>query len=253
MKPAAYIADHLRTVLKTGGSAPHTEEVQRFFKHEVVSRGWYTAELRKLARRFTRVLKNEAGLPYLVEVADLLFRGEVLEEKALAVFLLEKDVSEFGDREFRLFERWLKRVHSWADHDALVHSLIGPMLLGKDKRQQRTLHWAKSRNRWHRRAAAVGLIRAARLKQSFPQIQRVTEVLLADEDDMVQKGLGWLMREAVKFDPKTTVAYLMKIRARAPRLVLRTACETLPPRRRALVLGHSISRSARSHAAGKIQ
>ena len=73
MKPAAYIADHLRTVLQTGGSAPHTEEVQRFFKHEIVSRGWYTAELRKLARRFTRVIKNDAGLPYLVEVADLLF------------------------------------------------------------------------------------------------------------------------------------------------------------------------------------
>ena len=96
MKPAAYTADHLRTVLKTGGSAPHTEEVQRFFKHEVVTRGWYTAELRKLARRFTKVLKNEAGLPYLVEVADLLFDGEVLEEKALAVFLLEKDVDQFG-------------------------------------------------------------------------------------------------------------------------------------------------------------
>jgi 3-methyladenine DNA glycosylase AlkD len=126
VKPAAYIADHLRTVLKTGGSAPHTEEVQRFFKHEVVSRGWYTAELRKLARRFTKVLKNEAGLPYLVEVADLLFRGEVLEEKLLAVFLLEKDVGAFGDREFRLFERWIGRVNSWADHDALVHYLIGP-------------------------------------------------------------------------------------------------------------------------------
>jgi 3-methyladenine DNA glycosylase AlkD len=127
------------------------------------------------------------------------------------------------------------------------------MLVGNDKRQQRTLHWAQSRDRWHRRAAAVALIRAARLKQSFAQIRRVTEVLLVDEDDMVQKGLGWLLREAAKFDPKSTVAYLLKIRARAPRLVLRTACETLPPHQKGLILGHSISRSARSHAAGKIQ
>lgn len=192
-------------------------------------------------------------MPYLVEGADLLFRGEVLEEKLLAVFLLEKDVGAFGDREFRLFERWIGRVNSWADHDALVHYLIGPMLVGNDKRQQRTLQWAKSRDRWHRRAAAVALIRAARLKQSFAQIRRVTEVLLVDEDDMVQKGLGWLLREAAKFDPKSTVAYLLKIRARAPRLVLRTACETLPPHQKGLILGHSISRSARSHAAGKIQ
>ena len=45
---------------------------------------------------------------------------------------------------------------------------------------------------------------------------------------MVQKGLGWLLRETAKFDAKRTVPYLMKIRGRAPRLVLRTACETLP-------------------------
>jgi 3-methyladenine DNA glycosylase AlkD len=44
---------------------------------------------------------------------------------------------------------------------------------------------------------------------------------------MVQKGLGWLLREMAKADPKRTVPYLMKIRKRAPRLVLRTACETL--------------------------
>ncbi len=251
MKPATYIADHLRTVLKTGGSAPHTEEVQRFFKQEVKSRGWYTGEIRKLARRFTKVLKNDAGLAYLVEVADLLFDGDVLEEKVLAVFLLENEVGELGEREFRLFERWLGRVSAWSDHDGLVHSLIGPMLVGNDKRQQRALGWARSRNRWHRRAAAVSFIRAARLKQSFPNIQKVTEQLLADEDDMVQKGLGWLLRETAKADAKRTVPYLLHIRGRATRLVLRTACETLPMRERERVLEKRPL--ARAHAAGKIQ
>jgi 3-methyladenine DNA glycosylase AlkD len=63
----------------------------------------------------------------------------------------------------------------------------------------------------------------------FPEITKLSNSLLADEDDMVQKGLGWLLRETAKFDPKRTVPYLMKIRRRAPRLVLRTVCETLPP------------------------
>jgi len=52
--------------------------------------------------------------------------------------------------------------------------------------------------------------------------------LLADEDDMVQKGLGWLLRETAKFDAKRTVPFLMTIREQSPRLILRTACETLP-------------------------
>jgi 3-methyladenine DNA glycosylase AlkD len=53
---------------------------------------------------------------------------------------------------------------------------------------------------------------------------------------MVQKGLGWLLRETAKFDAKRTVPYLMKITRRAPRLVLRTACETLPPAVRKRIL-----------------
>jgi 3-methyladenine DNA glycosylase AlkD len=61
-------------------------------------------------------------------------------------------------------------------------------------------------------------------------IERPTKssVSEADHDDMVQKGLGWLLWETAKFDAKRAVPYLMKIRGRAPRLVLRTACETLP-------------------------
>lgn len=62
----------------------------------------------------------------------------------------------------------------------------------------------------------------------FPEIVRLTSLLLDDEDDMVRKGLGWLLRETAKFDPKRTVPYLIEIRDRAPRLVLRTASETLP-------------------------
>ncbi len=64
-KPPAYIAKHIRRVLKDGGSAPHTVEVQHFFKHEVKSRGWYTAELRKVAVRFRRAIEAENSLQFL--------------------------------------------------------------------------------------------------------------------------------------------------------------------------------------------
>src|ERR1700687_3789588 len=83
----AYIADHIRRVLKDGGSAPHSEEVQHFFKEQIQSRGWYTAELRKFAVRFRRSIVRERGMDFLVQVADQLFSGRILEEKALAVFL----------------------------------------------------------------------------------------------------------------------------------------------------------------------
>ena len=55
----AYIAAHIRRVLIDGGSAPHAEGVQWFFKEEVKSRGWYTGELRQVAVRFRRTILRE--------------------------------------------------------------------------------------------------------------------------------------------------------------------------------------------------
>ena len=245
-KTPAYIAKHIRRVLLDGASAPHTEEVQRFFKHEVKSRGWYTGELRKVAVRFRRTILAEHDLPFLVQVADQLFRRDILEEKIFAVAMLQGVVTEFGKSEFKLFESWLDRIGSWADHDALVHYLIGPMIARDESLLSRPPRWAKSKNHWHQRGAAVSLIHSTRQHKHFGHIQRITEVLLPSDDDMVQKGLGWLLREAAKFNPEQTVEYLMTIRERTPRLVLRTACETLPPRTRERVLG----KKAKSATAG---
>ncbi len=222
------VAAQIRQTLKSGGSPNHATGVQWFFKDEIKSHGWYTADLRRAARSFRREIRKEFGLDFLVRVADELFSGTVLEEKIAAVFLLENLDPGFGDREFKLFESWLDRISSWADHDALVHDLIAPMVASSPARAKNVFRWARSPNRWHRRAAGVALIRGTRAKLFFPEITKLSNSLLADEDDMVQKGLGWLLRETAKFDPKRTVPYLMKIRRRAPRLVLRTACETLP-------------------------
>ena len=239
MKSPAYMAGHVRRVLLDGASAPHSEEVQRFFKEQVASRGWYTAELRKVAYRFHRVLLNEHGLDYLVTVADQLFRGGVLEEKNMAVMLLEKSVHGFGPRQFRLFDRWLDRISSWADHDALVYYLISPMMVDEPSRVRVVFAWARSPNRWRRRASAVALIRGARRHMFRSEIARLSDMLLADSDDMVQKGLGWLLREYAKADAVNAVKLLMKLRARSPRLVLRTACETLDAKTKAKVLAQA--------------
>ncbi len=215
-------------MLKQGGSAEHASGVQWFFKEEIKSHGWYAAPLRRAARVERKKILQEYGQDFLIRVADELFSGNVLEEKGFAVLLIEKLTDKFGDREFKLFESWLPRISSWADHDGLVHYLIAPMVATKPARVTSVFRWAKSKDRWHRRAACVALIQGTRQKLFFPEIVRLSNLLLRDKDDMVLKGLGWLLRETAKADAKRTVPYLMKIRGRTFRLVLRTACETLP-------------------------
>lgn len=231
-----HTAAAIRRRLQQGGSAKHASGVQWFFKEEVKSHGWYTADLRRAIRQVRREILSERDLEFLVSVADHLFSGRVLEEKIAAVFLLENLDAQFSEREFLLFESWLDRVSSWADHDGLAHYLISPMVAREPRRVHSLFCWAESPDRWHRRAACVALIRCARSRLCFAEITRLSDLLMADDDDMVQKGLGWLLRETAKFDATRTVPYLMKVRSHAPRLVLRTACETLPSAVRTRIL-----------------
>lgn len=234
------IAAEIRTILKTRGSAEHAKGVQWFFKDDVKSHGWYTAALRTFARQRRREISKEHDLEFLVQVADRLFTGRVLEEKIFAVLLLENLTSKLDERHFLLLESWLDRISSWADHDGLVHYLIAPMIAADRKRLARVFQWAKSPDRWHRRAACLALIQGRQQREYFAHTRRLSNALLKDQDDMVQKGLGWLLRVTAKLDPEETVPYLLRIRSRAPRLVLRTACETLSPAQKKLVLAKTI-------------
>jgi len=95
---------------------------------------------------------------------------------------------------------------------------------------------AKSRHRWHRRAACVAVIQGTRKKMFFAEIKRLSNLLLSDEDDIVQRDWAGCYGRPRKLIAKRTVPYLMSIRKQAPRLVLRTACETLPAGTRKKIL-----------------
>src|SRR5882724_1786746 len=173
----ASVAAEIRGALKQGGSASHAIGVQWFFKEEIKSHGWYTADLRRAAIRSRREMVRERGMDFVVSVADQLFSGRNLEEKIFAVCLLEKQTHHLSDTEFELFTSWLDRISSWADHDGLVHCLIAPMAADKPARTKKVIGWAKSPSRWRRRAACVALIRGAREKQFFPEIVQLAGIL----------------------------------------------------------------------------
>jgi 3-methyladenine DNA glycosylase AlkD len=221
--------------LKQDGCPEHASGAQRYFKEEIRCHGWRAADLRRYARTVQRALAADQSL--LVETAERLFARPVLEEKGLGVEILRPSLRRFGSAEFSRISRWLDHVVSWADHDALVSYLIGPLLVADPRRVSRAIAWASSASHWHRRAAAVSLIRGIRVGLFASEARVVTELLLADRDDMVQKGLGWLLREWAKYRPAEAVPALVEIRHRAPRLVLRTACEKLGPTARVRILG----------------
>src|SRR5260221_9989136 len=90
------VAAQIRAALKGGGSIEHAAGVQHYFKEEIKSHGWYTAELRRAVRRCRKEILQQHDFDFLLRVADELFSGRVLEEKIAAVFLLEGMDPQFG-------------------------------------------------------------------------------------------------------------------------------------------------------------
>ncbi len=222
MPGATAIVTRVRRELRRRGSPAIARSTQRFFKEPVEAYGWRTAAVRQLARRLRGEILAAGNGRLLFAVAEKFFSGPTVEENTLGVVLLERSVRGFGDAEFRRLERWLGWVRNWAACDALTGTLLGPLLAADAGRVRRVFVWARSRNRWRRRAAATALIPGSRRGLHARGIFRVADRLLADEDDMVQKGVGWLLKESTK---------KMRPQARAPAgaaLCLREAARRRP-------------------------
>jgi 3-methyladenine DNA glycosylase AlkD len=88
--------------------------------------------------------------------------------------------------------------------------------------------WAKSENRWMKRASAVALIIPARHGKFLKDIFEIANIVLLDKDDLVQKGYGWMLKAASEVYQKEVFEYVMKNKDKMPRTAFRYAIEKMP-------------------------
>jgi 3-methyladenine DNA glycosylase AlkD len=91
-----------------------------------------------------------------------------------------------------------------------------------------TKQWAKSPNKWFRRASTVVLIYSLRRGKYLKSAFDAAKILLRDDEDLVQKGYGWTLKEASKFHQKEVFDFIIKNKKLMSRTALRYAIEKLP-------------------------
>jgi 3-methyladenine DNA glycosylase AlkD len=79
-----------------------------------------------------------------------------------------------------------------------------------------------------RRASAVSLIIPAKKGLFLKDIFEISDILLLDKDDLVQKGYGWMLKAASQAHDKQVFEYVMKNKKTMPRTALRYAIEKMP-------------------------
>jgi 3-methyladenine DNA glycosylase AlkD len=174
-----------------------------------------------------------------------LFASRRHEEGALVCYLYRRFAKQCGAREFALFTGWLDRyVDGWGMTDGLSLWLLGASIANDPTLIDKLDPWTRSKNRWKRRAAAVALVYSAKRGEHTGAILRIATPLIEDDDDMVQKGVGWLLKETYPKHPKEVVRFLTAKRVKTTRLVLRYAAEKMTAVDKARVLGGPGSRPA---------
>jgi 3-methyladenine DNA glycosylase AlkD len=170
--------------------------------------------------------------------ADTAIKDPYLEVKSVGIELVARYRRDFAPAHLGVWKCWLVTNHSanWATTDSICCSLIGPLLLRYPELGVRMRVWACDRNMWVRRAAAVGLIPSVRKGLALDLAYEVARRLHADKEDLIQKAVGWMLREAGKADRPRLERYLRANGAAIPRTTLRYAIERFPERKRLALL-----------------
>jgi hypothetical protein len=229
----------LRRLSRPAGSF----DAARYFRgdHELVFYNTGTSAMRGLARDVHRAHRDDWTVEDAMLVGDALMRDPCLEAKSVGLEIVARYRSSFTPALLPRWKGWLAADLSanWATTDALCGMLIGPLLVDRPALAGRLRPWARDRNMWVRRASAVALIPSVRRGTGLDLAYGIAARLHADRQDLIQKAVGWMLREAGKADADRLERYLLEGGARIPRTTLRYAIERFPAAKRQAIMSRT--------------
>jgi 3-methyladenine DNA glycosylase AlkD len=229
MKPDALIAEIKRRI-EEGADPVRAEHEQRYFKGTIRSHGLSVPKCHAIGRDVYREHRKDLSADQWLDLGERLLAADWFEEGSVGLEVVQRLRLPPSEALFDTYERWLgSYVGNWAHCDDLCAHLIGSLLIELPDLATRLPRWTASENRWLRRGAAVSLIVPVRRGLFLQETLSIAGALIEDKDDLVQKGFGWLLREAAKEHRFEVTAFLEQEAGRMPRTAFRYAIEKFPP------------------------
>jgi 3-methyladenine DNA glycosylase AlkD len=207
----------------------HTKQTaQHFFKENIKVYGIKTATVEKIAKKYWPHIKPLGKLE-IFHLCEQLYSSDYLEEAGIVADWLPRYLECLEASDIATFKRWIEcYINNWAKCDSFCNHTVGDLIMKYPEIVAEVKSWAKSTNRWLKRASAVSLIVPAKRGKFLADAFEICDVLLMDEDDMVKKGYGWLLKEESRVHQKEVFEYVVKHRNVMPRTALRYAIELMP-------------------------
>jgi len=229
VRPRAFV-----TSLKALATKNAVADVSRFFRSDPLASSSDNKILGVRVGAIFPLAKQFADMS-LADIEQLL-ENRYYEVRMGAVAIMDYQARRKGisaDERKALFDLYIRRhdrINNWDLVDRAAPYVVGAYLT--DKPRDVLYRLARSANPCERRTAIVStyyFIRDGDIDETF----RIAELLVADQNDLVQKAVGSWIREAGKKDQRRLVRFLETHSASMPRTMLRYAAEKLPARTRA--------------------
>ncbi len=179
-----------------------------------------------------RICKNYTNLS-LKDLSSLLHSPEH-EFRTCALFILVEKFQKTKSKQiFDFYLKNTKRINNWDLVDISAHHIVGEYLdQNKDKMKILT-KLAKSKSLWERRISMIATFAYMNKGRSKEAVE-IAEILINDSHDLIQKAVGWMLREmSKKVSEKELFRFLNKQAKTMPRTALRYAIERLSPEKKA--------------------
>lgn len=204
------------------------ESTKRFFKENISSYGVKSAIVKKICSENFQLLKN-LGKTDIFKLCEELWSSGFLEETFIASGWVYKLRRDYKPEDFKIFEMWVSNfINNWASCDTFCNHSVGAFIESYPEYLNELKRWAISSNRWVRRASAVSLIVPAKKGIFLNEVFEISDILLTDIDDMVQKGYGWMLKVASAAHEQKVFDYVLRNKSKMPRTALRYAIEKMP-------------------------
>ena len=204
---------------------------QRFFKTGPGEYGEGDQFMGIRVPELRRLSKEYRDLP-LAEVEQLV-QSLIHEERLLGLLLLvtQYQRADAAGRKlvFDSYVQNMANVNNWDLVDCSAHLIVGPQLRDRSKRP--LYRWAKSNNLWQRRISIMATYSYIK-EGDFEDTLTIAELLLNDEEDLIHKAVGWMLREIGNRDRSVEETFLKDHYSSVPRTMLRYAIERFPEKKR---------------------
>jgi 3-methyladenine DNA glycosylase AlkD len=184
--------------------------------------------IRRIAKKFSQEI-------FLQELTKLI-QSPIHEVRLCAlIILVNKYNKEEPDRIYHYYLKHLNSINNWDLVDSSAPYIVGDYLYNNQEQSKILLEFSQSENLWVRRISIVSTFAFIK-NNEFNKTLEIAKLLLNDDQDLIHKAVGWMLREIYKRDKRIIKRFLRQNYALIPRTTLRYAIERMDKEERFLYL-----------------